>query len=46
MTGLIDLTMINIQAGDYGGELDSGGQDGMSGAFPRSVRMQGGDTRC
>ena len=33
MAGLIDQTMINIQAGDFGGELDSGGQDGVSGAF-------------
>ena len=31
MTGLIDQTKINIQAGDFGGELDSGGQDGVSG---------------
>ena len=46
MTGLVDLTVINIQAGDYGGELDSGGQDGMSGVFPRSVSMRGGDARC
>ena len=46
MTGLIDLTMINIQAGDYGGELDLGGRDGMSGAFPCSVCMRGGDARC
>jgi hypothetical protein len=27
ITGLIDLTKVNIQAGDDGGELDSGGQD-------------------
>jgi hypothetical protein len=27
ITGLIDQTLIDIQAGDYGGELDSGGQD-------------------
>ncbi|KAI0028456.1 hypothetical protein K488DRAFT_89725 [Vararia minispora EC-137] len=28
ITGIIDQTLINIQAGDNGGELDSGGQDG------------------
>ncbi|KAF5374199.1 hypothetical protein D9758_004620 [Tetrapyrgos nigripes] len=28
VAGLIDQTKINIQAGDFGGELDSGGQDG------------------
>jgi hypothetical protein len=27
ITGLIDQTKLNIQAGDYGGECDSGGQD-------------------
>ena len=27
ITGLIDQTKLNIQDGDYGGELDSGGQD-------------------
>jgi hypothetical protein len=27
ITGLIDQTRLNIQSGDYGGELDSGGQD-------------------
>ena len=27
ITGLIDQTLLNIQEGDYGGELDSGGQD-------------------
>jgi len=27
ITGLIDQTLVNIQSGDYGGELDSGGQD-------------------
>ncbi|TCD64355.1 hypothetical protein EIP91_004224 [Steccherinum ochraceum] len=27
ITGTIDQTLINIQAGDFGGELDSGGQD-------------------
>ena len=46
MTSLVDLTMINIQAGDYGGELNSGGQDGMRGVFLRSVCMRGGDARC
>ena len=30
MTGLLDQTKINITAGDSGGELDSGGQDGVS----------------
>jgi hypothetical protein len=30
ITGLINQTSINIQAGDFGGELDSGGQDGVS----------------
>ena len=29
MTGIIDQTKLNIQSGDYGGELDSGGQDGV-----------------
>ena len=29
ITGLVDQTRLNIQAGDYGGELDSGGQDGV-----------------
>ncbi|KAH9910968.1 uncharacterized protein BXZ73DRAFT_93504 [Epithele typhae] len=28
MTGSIDQTKLNIVAGDFGGELDSGGQDG------------------
>jgi len=28
ITGMIDQTKLNIQDGDYGGELDSGGQDG------------------
>lgn len=27
ITGLIDQTKLNIQDADYGGELDSGGQD-------------------
>lgn len=27
ITGLIDQTLLNIQEGDFGGELDSGGQD-------------------
>ena len=27
ITGLIDQTKVNIQDGDAGGELDSGGQD-------------------
>ena len=30
ITGLLDQTRVNIQAGDFGGELDSGGQDGVS----------------
>ena len=42
MTGLIDQTKINIQAGDFGGELDSGGQDGVS---ARSVCACGAETR-
>ena len=29
MTGIIDQTKINITSGDAGGELDSGGQDGV-----------------
>jgi hypothetical protein len=29
ITGFIDQTKINIQAGDPGGELDSGAQDGV-----------------
>ena len=29
MTGTLDQTKINITAGDFGGELDSGGQDGV-----------------
>jgi hypothetical protein len=29
ITGLIDQTKLNIQDGDYGGELDSGSQDGV-----------------
>ena len=33
MTGYIDQTKLNITSGDYGGELDSGGQDGVSGAL-------------
>jgi len=28
ITGVIDQTKLNIQQGDFGGELDSGGQDG------------------
>jgi hypothetical protein len=28
ITGMIDQPKLNIQEGDYGGELDSGGQDG------------------
>ncbi|KAE9398361.1 hypothetical protein BT96DRAFT_36519 [Gymnopus androsaceus JB14] len=28
IAGFIDQTLLNIQDGDYGGELDSGGQDG------------------
>ena len=31
MTGIIDQTKLNIQDGDFGGELDSGGQDGVRG---------------
>jgi hypothetical protein len=27
ITGLIDQTKLNIKDGDFGGELDSGGQD-------------------
>jgi hypothetical protein len=27
ITGVIDQTLVDIQAGDFGGELDSGGQD-------------------
>ena len=30
MTGIIDQTKLNIVSGDFGGELDSGGQDGVS----------------
>ena len=44
MTGLIDQTKINIQAGDFGGELDSGGQDGVS--APQCVCMRCEDARC
>ena len=29
MTGIIDQTKLNIVSGDFGGELDSGGQDGV-----------------
>ena len=29
MTGTIDQTKLNVVAGDFGGELDSGGQDGV-----------------
>lgn len=30
IVGFIDQTKLNIATGDYGGELDSGGQDGVS----------------
>lgn len=30
IVGFIDQTKLNMQDGDYGGELDSGGQDGVS----------------
>ena len=30
IVGFIDQTKLNLQDGDYGGELDSGGQDGVS----------------
>ena len=29
MVGFIDQTRLNMQASDYGGELDDGGQDGV-----------------
>ena len=37
MTGLIDQTKINIQASDFGGKLDLGQQDSVSGAFTCSI---------
>ena len=38
ITGLIDQTKLNIVSGDFGGELDSGGQDGVRRHFmPREM---------
>ena len=41
MTGIIDQTKLNITSGDFGGELDSGGQDEVCFILRRLLRMNG-----
>ena len=41
ITGLVNQSLLNIHSDDFGGELDSGGQDEVCFILRRLLRMNG-----